>query len=329
MSELQPLLIFGDPFRCEQALAARCARILAEAPKTERHTLFGDDLNLPGLMVELQTASLFAASRHFVVRRTGAIKAKPFALLLERELSPGTHLTFLAPGLKGTSPLIKTARACGSVQALPPLKGRNLERAASELLAARAVSLDAQGVKGLLLRTGGDLLALSQEAQKLHSFSQGGVVDLRAFGRLVFSGGEESIYPFLDCVGEGDLQASLRALSTLNEDPVRIIAGIVRHLTRLLMVRILLDSRLIEAKIAPLLGSSAWIVRRLAAQAKGHSAQRLTAALDLGIDLDLEVKRGGVRPADALLKLILYVTTPFPLSAGCARQNRLSPAASG
>lgn len=309
MTEPQPLLIFGDPFRCEQALAVRCASIFAEDPKSERHTLFGDELDLPELMVELQSASLFAASRHFVIRRAGAIKAKPFAALIGRGLPPGTHLTFLAPGLKGTSPLIKATRVRGKVQALPPLKEKNLERAASELLVARGLRLDPQVLKGLILRTGSDLLAVSQEARKLRSFSQGGVVDRRMSERLVFSGGEESIYPLFDRIGEGDLQASLRALSTLNENPVRIIAGIVRHLTRLLMVRVLLDSRLTEAKAAPIIGSPTWIVRRLAVQAKRHSLQKLTAALDLGIDLDLEVKRGGVRPADALLKLILYVTT--------------------
>ncbi|MCK4392556.1 hypothetical protein KAX17_06585 [Candidatus Bipolaricaulota bacterium] len=48
MSEPQVTLIFGDPYRCERALRARHTAILAEYPDTERHTLFGDDLDLLG-----------------------------------------------------------------------------------------------------------------------------------------------------------------------------------------------------------------------------------------------------------------------------------------
>jgi len=37
---------FGNPFRCEQALQARHTRILEGDSKAERHTLFGDKLDL-------------------------------------------------------------------------------------------------------------------------------------------------------------------------------------------------------------------------------------------------------------------------------------------
>ncbi len=65
MSEPQLTLIFGDPFRCEQALQARHTRIIENHPETERHTLFGDELDLLGLTVELQSAVVFAESRYF------------------------------------------------------------------------------------------------------------------------------------------------------------------------------------------------------------------------------------------------------------------------
>jgi len=48
MSEPQLALIFGDSFRCEQALQVRHTRIIEEHPEAERHTLFGDELDLLG-----------------------------------------------------------------------------------------------------------------------------------------------------------------------------------------------------------------------------------------------------------------------------------------
>jgi len=329
MTEPQLTLIFGDQFRCEQALQARHTRIIENNPEVERHTLFSDELDLSALMVELQSASLFAESRHFVVRHAEAIKVKPFSVLIEPTLPSGTYLTFLAPGLKGTSPLIKAARKRGIVQALPPIKGKALERAASELMVTQGVRLDSQALNVLIARCNGDLLVLSQEARKLRSFSPEGTIDRDAIEKVGFSAEEGTIYPLLDRIGEHNLPESLATLSRLHEDPGRVFSGVVRHLTKLLMVRVLLDSKVTEAKMASLLGTPSWLVRRLATQAKGYSTQKLTAALDLGINLDLEVKRGGIRPSDALLKLILSVTTRSAPSPEYARQNRPSPGGGG
>ncbi len=329
MPEPQLTLIFGDPFRCEQSLQARHTRIIEEHPEAERHTLFGDEIDLSALVVELQSASLFAESRHFVVRHAGTIKAKPFSVLIEPTLPAGTYLTFLAPGLKGTSPLIKRVRERGIVQALPPIKGKSLERTASELMVAQGVHLDPQALNLLIARCNGDLLVLSQEARKLRSFSSAGTVDCDAIEKVGFSAEEGSIYPLLDRIGEHNLPESLATLSRLHEDPGRIFSGVVRHLTKLLMVRVLLDSKVTEAKMATLLGTPSWLVRRLATQAKVYSTQKLTAALDLGINLDLEVKRGGIRPSDALLKLILSVTSRSAPSPEYTRQSRPSPGGVG
>ncbi len=49
---------FGDPFRCEQALQARHTRILEGDAKAERHTLFGDELDLPKQIVLPRMRSL-------------------------------------------------------------------------------------------------------------------------------------------------------------------------------------------------------------------------------------------------------------------------------
>ncbi len=329
MPEPQLTLIFGDPFRCEQALHTRHTRIIEKHPEAERHTLFGDELDLSALMVELQSASLFAESRHFVVRHAETIKAKPFSALIEPSLPSGTYLTFLAPGLKGTSPLIKATRKRGIVQALPPIKGKALERTVSELMVAQGVHLDPQALNVLIARCNGDLLVLFQEARKLRSFSPEGTIDRDAIEKVGFSAEEGSIYPLLDRIGEHNLPESLATLSRLHEDPGRVFSGVVRHLTKLLMVRVLLDSKIAEAKMASLLGTPSWLVRRLATQAKGYSTQRLTAALDLGIKLDLEVKRGGIRPSDSLLKLILGVTTRSAPSPEYARQSRPSPRGAG
>jgi DNA polymerase-3 subunit delta len=327
MPESQFSLIFGDPYRCERALAARHTAILAEDPDTERHTLFGDELDMPSLRVELQSTPLFALGRHFVVRHIDAIKdVKRFAALVKRELPPSTFLTLLAGELKESNPIVKAAKACGSVQALPRAKGKGLERAALKILTEHDLNLTQEALKELLTRSGGNLLVILQEARKLHAFSPKELIDERSIKRLSFTAGEGSIYPFLDRVGERNLKAALATLATIYEDPGRIFSALLRHLTRVLMVRVLLDREITATKMATMIASPGWLVRRLIIQAKAHPVQRLTAVLDLGINLDLKVKSGGIRPADALLKLILAATTPASPVQEYARRSQPSRA---
>ena len=328
MSESQCALLHGDPYRVEKALAVRHTAILSEFSDTERSVLFGDELDLPSLRTVLFSRSLFVEGRHFVIRHTEAIQApKKFAVLVTQELPEATFLTLLADELKPSNPVYKAVKDRGSVQAFPKVKGKALERAVVAILTEYGVDLDSAALKCLIDRSGGELLGISQEARKLHALSGDGAPDEAVFVRLFFAAGEPSIYPLLDRVGEQNLPASLALLVSLHEDPGRLFSMLLRHLTRMLMVRVLVDGGATTAKAASLLGSPAWLIKRLLNQAKLRSVQDLTTVVDQGIALDLMVKRGGIRSGDALLKLTLAATTPGTRAPEYARRNRLARAA--
>jgi len=329
MPEPQLILIFGDAYRCEEALAGRSEAILATDSNAEQHKLFGDEIDPSSLVVELSSASLFAATRHFVIRRTEKIKQKAFSMIIAESLPSRTYLTFVAVDLKGTSPLVKLARKHGNVLALPPFKGRESAEEATRIIAAQGLRLTPAGRKALIDRCNGDLLALHGEARKLKTFSLDRTLDTADVLRLTFTAGEGSIYPLLDSIMDGNLHDAMRRLTRSHEDPGRTFSALTRQITRTLMIRTLLDEKMNAAKIASVLGVPGWIVRRSIGQANKHSAQRLAAALALAIDLDLLVKNGGIRFDDALLKLTLFVTAALPPSPGYARQSRPSPSRVG
>jgi len=122
--------------------------------------------------------------------------------------------------------------------------------------------------------------------------------------RTVFPSAERTVYPFYDRLGEGDLNATLTELRELREDPGRMLGGILRHLTRLVMVRLLIDQRTARSEMAASVGVQDWLLRRLIGQAQRRSLAELTAALRVGVNLDREIKSGRVRPADALMSLV-------------------------
>ena len=304
-------LFTGDPYRCECALASREAALLAQDPNLERHVHFADEIQVGSLELDLTSLSLFALGRHFVVRRVEKARSpKSFVPLLEVPFAQGTYLTLIATDLRATSPIAKAAKARNALVSLPAPRGNAIRGTAKEILAERGVSLTEPAFREFLHRCGNDLLTIAQEADKLRSLVSKRPIEEATIERTVFPSAERTAYPFYDRLGEGDLNATLAELRELREDPGRILGGILRHLTRLVMVRLLLDRRTERSEMAASVGVQDWLLQRLIGQAKRRSLKELTAALRLGVDLDREIKSGLVHPADALMSLVFAAAGP-------------------
>ncbi len=311
------LLFYGDPYRCERALAERDQAIRAGDPTVERQARFADEVDAASFDMEIQSAPLFSLGRHFVVRDADrARKPKPWVELTARGLPVGTFLTFLTtPDAKSSHPLVKSCAARGTVVNLPALPASSLAQAARGILGESGLRASPQALEDLVTRTAGDLVALASEARKLRAFAGKEDITSAMVESLAFPGAEPTAYPFFDRLGERDLRAALRALNDLRDDAGRLLAGAVRHIARLAAVRALLDKRIPQATIADLLSVPDWLVRRLTAQAKRFRLDEAAAALDLGVRLDTEVKSGGRLAQDALLELVFAVTSAAAASA--------------
>ena len=311
MSEPQLRLITGDPYLCDQALAAREAALVAIDPDIERHGLFADELNLSSLDIELRSCSLFALGRHFVIRKIEKNRsAKDLAAVLDKQVPEGTYVTLLAGPLKATNPVLKMAKtkAKNIVIALPTPKGAALQRTARGILEESGLTLPNTVARTLLTECGADLLSLHNELGKLRSLAGSDPVPEIAARELCYNHTESTVYPFYDRLGEGKLTDALGELDGLREDSGRIVGGIIRHFTRLVMVRLLLDQRLPQSEISSKIGMQDWLCRRLIGQAKRRSFETLLNALRTGVKMDQRIKQGRIAPDDALMQLILTAT---------------------
>ena len=298
-------LFTGDPYRCERALANREEALRSAYPDLERHVHFADEVQIGTLELDLTSLSLFSLARHFVVRRVEKVRApKGFVPILETEFAEGSYLTLIATDLRASSPIAKAAKARDAFVSLPAPRGKAIRTSAVEILSERGVPLTEPALRELLHRCGNDLLTISQEAEKLGSLASDGPLDEETVKRTVFPSAERTVYPFYDRLGEADLNGALTELRELREDPGRILGGVLRHLTRLAMIRLLLDRKSDRSEMAASVGVQEWLLRRLLGQARRRSLAELASTLRLGVDLDREIKSGLVRPADALMQLV-------------------------
>jgi DNA polymerase III delta subunit len=307
MSEPQLRLMTGDPYLCERALATRELALMTLDPDIERHGLFADEIDTASLDIELRSCSLFALGRHFVIRKIEKNRsAKTLAAVLDRPIPDGTYLTLLAGPLKATNAVFKAvARNQDAVLSLPTPKGTALQRTTRGMLEASGLTLPNAVARTLLTECGDDLLSLHNELEKLRSLAGPDPIHEETARGLCFNHTEATVYPFYDRLGEGQLPAALNELDELRDDAGRIVGGIIRHFTRLVMVRLLLDQRLPQSEIAVMMGMQDWLCRRLIGQAKRRPFEVLVKALRTGVKLDQRIKQGRVAPDDALMQLIL------------------------
>ncbi len=305
-------LVHGDDLRATQALVQRQETLAAEIDGIERIVKFADDLNPAEFHIELQLQGLFSQARHFVIRHAEAVKRpKDLVAALCSQHAPGTYLTVVASSLPATSLWIKGLKGVAEITAVPAPHRKDLLALARRIFADHGLAGTPALIRDAVETSGGDLLALEQEATKLRTYlGQGEGLEARKLDRdaiqsLVFPVGETTIWPVLDRIGERDASRCLSALRGLREEPVRVMSMIMRHLTRLAVVRALQDEGMNSGDIGTFLGIPGWQLRKLSGQAKRWTAQELTAALDRAIRLDLEVKSGDRRPYDAMLKLVL------------------------
>ena len=318
MSEPQFRMLTGDPYLCDRALAAREAALLELDSGMERHARFADEIDSASLDIELRSCSLFALGRHFVIRKIEkSRKAKALAAVLNKPLPEGTYVTLLAGPLKATNAVLKMAKAKKSgaagdkaLIALPTPKGTALQRTVREIIGASNLTLPPAVARTIATECGGDLMSLHHELEKLRALTGNTLagsdpISETASQEICFNHTEATVYPFYDRLGEGKLPAALSELAGLREDAGRIVGGIIRHFTRLVMVRLLLDQRRPQSEIASMMGMQDWLCRRLINQAKRRTFEPLADALQLGVKLDQRIKQGRIAPDDALMQLIL------------------------
>ena len=313
-------LFHGDPLRVNQALYQRERALDSEASEIERIVRFADELSPAELRSELQSQALFVQARHFIIRHADAVKRpKELVQALCAQHAPATFITVLAASLPATSGWIKGVKGVGEIAAYPAPSRGEIISLVREMFADHGLAGAPALIRAIVETSGGDLLALEQEAMKLRAYVDGIGDSERSFDRstvesLVFRSGETTIWPVLDLIGERNVVQTLKALQGLREEPVGVMSMIMRHLTRLAVIRALLDDGMSSGEVVRQLGIPGWLTKKLSAQANRWSGRELTAALGRAIRLDLEVKSGDRRPHDALLKLAIPEAAPSSTS---------------
>ena len=263
----------------------------------------GTGFNLRELISQADTLPFFAEHRVILVRNSGLFKKGGDALADYLPSMPeSTVLIFVEKEVDKRSRLYKAVKSCGALMEFVPLKEQALSDWAVKRLAREGKRIQASAMRLLLEHNGNDMYMISNEIEKLCSYTgdREGITlqDVEAVG---IEQPEDHIFAMIDAAAMHDRKKALALYKDLvlqRQPPLRTLALIERHFLRLLSVRDLRDQGYDRQSIETKTGMRSFMLRPLLAQSEKFTIKEIRRVLRSCARADEAVKTG--RMGDSL-----------------------------
>ena len=260
----------------------------------------------PRKLVLVRDQALFAAGKE-----TGKIEHRPDRLLDYMKAPPETTvLVFVVPQekLDERKKLVKAVKSADAAVPFSPLSAEELQRWLMRRAEKQGRRFEPDAALELLRRTGADMHALAAETDKLclHA-GEGGTITAEAVRELVPAALEQNVFRLAEELASRQIEKALAILYDLlkqREEPIKLVALLVRQIRNMIGVKELDRRGYTPQKIAAHLGLHPYAVKVTLEKARTFSERRLAAMLTELAELDFAMKTG---QTDKTLGLELFL----------------------
>ncbi|SFF68629.1 DNA polymerase III, delta subunit [Planifilum fulgidum] len=204
-----------------------------------------------------------------------------------------------------------------------PLEGRELEKWVFDRFRRHGANPQPEAVRRLIRQVGSDLRLLHNECAKLALYAgDGGTVSAEDVDRLVPRTLEEDIFKLVDRAASRKVEEAFSILYDLlnqREEPIRILALMIRQFRILLQVKLLAAQGKSDREIASLLGLHPYPVKLARRQGKAYSERQLRRLLLSAIETDQAIKSGKIDKTFALERFLFLLGRDQAEGAGRMR----------
>ncbi len=196
-----------------------------------------------------------------------------------------------------------------------PLKGKKLMKWVNRRFSQLEVQIDPSALKEFVLLVGSDLQLLNQECIKLAAYAgKGGTVTQEAVSNLVPRTLEHDIFKLTEKIAERQIDQAFMIWQDLlfqKEEPVRILALIMRQFRLMLQVKTLAENGMSEKEMARFLKIHPYPVKLALKHGARFSDPQLRKFLISAITADQEIKSGKMDKVLAVERLLLSIHYSF------------------
>lgn len=191
---------------------------------------------------------------------------------------------------------VKQLKQNSHVIQLTPLKHGKLRTWVRENVKQKGADITTEAIETLLLRTGESLQLLDQECEKLVTYAgTGGTVTPDMVETLIPRTLEENVFKLVDCVARMQIDDALAVFYDLikkREEPLKILALMIRQFRLILLVKALSTRGYTQKQMAGTIGVHPYAVKIAMDQARRFSEKALQTLLLEAKQTDLAIKTG-------------------------------------
>lgn len=319
-------LFYGtETFLMEETLKRLADSVLGAGEDRDwSHTVMDlEEVPVQDLVMEVETPSFFGGRRlvvgknaWFLTPTRGKEKQehRPEELIRYAEQPmEGNVLVITVPAekLDARKKVVKELKKRVREGAFHPLDSKELSRWVGEKLKETTVAVHPRTAETLIRQVGGDLHLLDMEIRKLVTYvGTSGRITPETVMDLVPRTLEQDVFKLVDRVARrkvGEAMAIFYDLLQNREEPIRILALIIRQFRLMLQVSVLAARGISERDIASSLKIHPYPVKLSLRQAKAYSEDMLRNLLSRSIEADRDIKSGRIDKTLAVERLILSV----------------------
>jgi DNA polymerase III delta subunit len=308
-------LVKGD----DASLVAQEVRSLLNEVVGERdHSLVveeiggaGDDINVGAVIDACLTPPFLIDRRVVVVREAGRLLTADVPRLVEVVTDPLPSTVLILVGGGGTvpTPLVKAITAAGQVIDVSVSRPGDRKAWLHEHLRGAPVKLEPQAAQLLGQHVGEDLGRVEGLLSALSAaYGQGARITVADLQPYLGEAGNVARYELTDAIDGGNPAAALGVLHRMTDagglSAVEVLFSLHRHYSNMLA----LDGAMVSSgeEAAQLLGvPSAFVGKKALEQSRRLGSARISSAIELLADADLDVKGGTGLPPELVVEILV------------------------
>lgn len=306
------LLYGSESYLKNQYRKKLSSAILPDGSSMNLTYLEGKSQDIPAIIETANTMPFFSEKRLIILENTGFFKSSCELAAHLGSFPDTTILLFIENEVDKKTRMYKEVKKSGCVCEMDAnsIDIKELKQFIAGKLSKSGLKISYGTAEYMLMHCGTDLEQLNQELNKLSSYCAGKEsVSKEDIESICTRHLANQIFQMIDYISARDSRQALllyQDLLFLKEKPMGILALIIRHFNKLLLIKDLTQKSTPRDETAKKAGVPPFTIPKYQKQSKSFSSQNIRCCLDYALTQEEKLKKGLINEQIAVELVILY-----------------------
>jgi DNA polymerase-3 subunit delta len=283
--------------------------LLSESDEMNYSQFEGKDVDLKEVNDIAQTLPFFSARRLILIENSNLFKTQSDVSDLLKNIPESTFIIFAEQEVDKRNKVYKLIKDKGTIAEMNSLDEKNLKHFIVSLLEPFGKQITHNTTDYLLEKTGADMANISNEIEKLISYTlDKDIITFEDVDAVVTTQITGKIFQMMDAIGLKHRDKALSLyydLLSVREKPLNILFLLMRHFNILLQVKELNANGYSTQVITDKVKVPAFTISKYISQARNFNINQLTSALKMSVDIEEQIKTGRIQEKIGVELLII------------------------